>query len=287
MKIGVVFPQLEIGTDPIIIRDYVQTVEGLGYDYVLAFDHVLGADPDAYPAQSFRYTYENMFHEPFVLFGYLTGLTSTLEFATGVIILPQRNAPLVAKQAASLDVLAGGRLRLGIGVGWNRAEMESLGYDFGTRGKRVDEQIEVMRELWVKPLVNFEGEYHTLRQVGINPLPVQRPIPLWFGGAAEPVLQRMVKYGAGWMVNNPDPVSFKPSWEQLHEYLQDAGRNPGSFGLDVRVSVARQPVATWEYVIDQWRELDATHIGINTMDAGFTSIQDHINVIRAFKELFE
>jgi probable F420-dependent oxidoreductase len=287
MKIGVVFPQLEIGTDPVIIRDYAQTVEGLGYDYLLAYDHVLGADPDAYKQQGFRYTYENMFYEPLVLFGYLAGATQTLEFATGILILPQRNAPLVAKQTATLDVLCDGRLRIGIGVGWNRAEMESIGYGFSTRGKRVNEQIEVLRALWTRPLVTFEGDYHTLREVGINPMPVQRPIPLWFGGAAEPVLRRMVKYGDGWMVNNPDPMSFKPSWDQLGGYLEEAGRNPASFGLDVRVSVARQPVATWEGVIEQWRELGATHIGINTMDAGFESILDHVNVIRAFKEMFE
>ena len=287
MKVGVVFPQLEIGTDPVIIRDYAQTIEGLGYDFLLAYEHTLGADPDVYQSQGFRYTYNDMFHEPFVLFAHLAGVTKTLEFATGILILPQRNAPLVAKQTASLDVLAEGRFRLGIGVGWNRAEMENLGYDFNTRGKRIDEQIEVLRELWTKPLVNFEGEYHTLRDVGINPMPVQRPIPLWFGGGAEPVLRRMAKYGAGWMVNNPDPVTFTPSWEKLHGYLESAGRNPGSFGLGVRVSVARQPVATWEKVIEQWRELGATHISINTMDAEFETILDHVNVIRAFKALFE
>lgn len=287
MKIGVVFPQLEIGTDPVIIRDYAQTVEGLGYDYLLAYDHVLGADPDVYQPQGFRYTYENMFYEPLVLFGYLAGATTSLEFATGILILPQRNAPLVAKQTATLDVLCEGRLRIGIGVGWNRAEMENLGYDFSTRGKRVNEQIEVLRALWTRPLVTFEGDTHTLREVGINPMPVQRPIPLWFGGAAEPVLRRMVKFGEGWMVSNPDPVSFKPGWDQLGEYLEEAGRNPASFGLDVRVSVARQPVATWGGVIEQWRELGATHIGINTMDAGFESILDHVNVIRGFKEMFE
>ncbi|MBN1562767.1 MAG: LLM class F420-dependent oxidoreductase [Anaerolineae bacterium] len=287
MKVGVIFPQLEIGTDPVVIRDYAQTIEGMGYDFLLAYEHTLGADPDAYPSQGFVYTYESMFHEPFVLFAYLAAVTQSLEFATGILILPQRNAPLVAKQAASLDVLAQGRLRLGIGVGWNRAEMENLGYDFSTRGKRVDEQLEVMRALWTKPLVNFEGEYHTLREVGINPLPVQRPIPLWFGGGAEPVLRRMVKYGAGWMVNTADPEAFKSSWDQLRGYLAEADRNPDSFGLDVRISVARQPVATWEKVIEQWREIGATHIGINTMGAGFTSIDEHINVIRAFKEMVE
>ncbi len=217
MKLGAVFPQTEIGTDPVAIRDYVQAVEDLGYDYLLTYEHILGADPAAYAdGRRFTYTYRDMFHEPFVLFGYLAALTRRLEFVTGILILPQRNTALVAKQAVEVDILTAGRLRLGVGVGWNQAEMEGVGYDFGTRGRRIEEQIVVLRELWTKPLVTFTGRYHTIRSLGINPLPVQRPIPLWFGGSAGPVLRRMARFGDGWIPSGLTPEQGQPLVEQLH-----------------------------------------------------------------------
>lgn len=284
MKLGAVFPQTEIGTDPVAIRDYVQAVEDLGYDYLLAYEHILGADPANYQdGRRFAYTYRDMFHEPFVLFGYLAALTQRLEFVTGILILPQRNTALVAKQAAEVDILTGGRLRLGVGVGWNQAEMGAVGYDFSTRGRRIEEQIVVLRELWTKPLVTFTGRYHTIRNLGINPLPLQRPIPLWFGGSAGPVLRRMARFGEGWIPTGLNPEQGKPIVEQLHRHLAEQGRDPASFGIDVRISLAQQPRPTWDAYLAGWQALGATHVCLNTMKAGFETVQQHIEALRQFK----
>jgi probable F420-dependent oxidoreductase len=185
MQIGVVFPQTEIGNDPAAIRDYAQAAVGLGFSHVLAYDHVLGANPQRPGGWSGPYTHLTPFHEVFVLFGYLAAVTHQLGLTAGVIILPQRQTALVAKQAASLDVLSGGRLRLGVGLGWNEVEYTSLNENFHNRGKRIEEQVELMRKLWTDPLVNFKGKWHTIPDAGLNPLPVQRP-PSRFGLAAAP-----------------------------------------------------------------------------------------------------
>src|ERR687892_1562373 len=195
MKLGVVFPQTEIGSAPAVIRDYAQAAESAGYDHLLVFDHVLGGKLERFDKLGRRppYTDESPFHEVFVLFGYLAACTQRLELVTGIVILPQRQTALVAKQAAAVDVLADGRLRLGVGIGWNHVEYEALNENFHTRGRRVSEQIAVMRKLWTEPVVNFHGSYHHLDRAGINPLPVQRPIPVWMGGMAEPVLKRVAE----------------------------------------------------------------------------------------------
>lgn len=284
MKLGVVFPQTEIGSDPLVIRDFVQAVEGLGYDYLLTYEHVLGADPADYPdGRHFTYTFRDQFHEPLVLFGYLAALTTRLTFATGILILPQRNTPLVAKQAAEVDILSGGRLRLGVATGWNEAEMRGVGYDFATRGRRMDEQLALLRALWTEPLVTFEGVYHTVRNLGINPLPVQRPIPLWFGGAADPVLRRIARFGAGWMPSGLDPEQGVPLVARLREYLAAEGRDPAQFGIDVRITLARQPRPTWDAYLAGWRALGATHVCVNTMKAGLETVADHIAAVTSFK----
>ena len=283
MKLGAVFPQLEIGSDPAAIRDYVQAVEGMGFDYLLAYEHILGADPADYPERRFAYGLEDMFHEPFVLFGFMAGLTTRLEFATGILILPQRNTAVVAKQAAEVDVLTGGRLRLGVGVGWNQAEMEAVGYRFENRGRRVDEQLTVLQRLWSEPRMAFEGEFHHIPGLGINPLPVQRPIPLWFGGAAEPVLRRMARFGAGWMPNSMTPDSVRSTVETIHELLRQQGRNPAEFGIDARITPSRQPQDTWTDTAAGWRALGATHLCCNTMDNGFTSVDEHLAELETFK----
>src|SRR5438477_2827682 len=176
MRIGVVFPQTEIGSDPSAIKDYAQTAEALGFRDILAYDHVIGANPASRPGWRAPYSHLDMFHEPFVLFAYLAGLTKKVEFVTGIIILPQRQTVLVAKQAAALDVLSGGRLRLGVGLGWNAVEYQALGQDFHKRGKIIEEQVAVLRELWTEPLVNFAGQWHTIPDAGLNPLPIQSPI---------------------------------------------------------------------------------------------------------------
>jgi probable F420-dependent oxidoreductase len=193
VKIGVVFPQTEIGRDPAVIRDYAQAVEAMGYTHILAFDSVVGANPDRPGGWTSQYDYRHAFHEPFVLFGFLAGVTRSIELVTGVVILPQRQTALVAKQAAEVDVLSGGRLRLGIGVGWNPVEFEALGEHIENRGKRVEEQLEVMRLLWTRELVTYQGQWHRVPDAGIRPLPVQQPIPVWMGGEAEAVLRRAAR----------------------------------------------------------------------------------------------
>jgi len=286
MKLGVVFPQTEIGADPAVIKDYAQTVEGLGYDYLLAFDHVLGANPDRPGGWTGPYTYKHPFHEPFVLFGYLAGVTQTLEFVTGIIILPQRQTVLVAKQAAEVDVLSGGRLRLGVGIGWNPVEFQVLNRNFHDRGKRIAEQVTLMQELWTNELVTFEGTDHTIEDAGLNPLPVQRPIPTWFGGSADVALRRMARLGDGWMPGSRLPDSNTQAIvERLHHYLTEGDRDPTTFGIDPWITVANHPQSEWTDLANRWRTLGATHIGVNTMRAGFTSPQEHIEAIRHFKAI--
>lgn len=289
MKLGVVFPQTEIGSDPIVIRDYAQAAEALGYDYLLVYDHVLGANPNRPEGWQGRpYTHADSFHEPFVLFGYLAGLTQTLELVTGVIILPQRQTVLVAKQAAEVDVLSGGRLRLGIGIGWNWVEYEALGETFKNRGKRVEEQISLLRKLWAEPLVTFQGKYHSVPDAGLNPLPGKRSIPIWFGGSAEEVLQRMARLGDGWLANRPPDDTLKAQIERLWGYLEAEGRQPETFGLDGRISIGATPSPTeWVDLARRWQALGATYLGVNTMKASLSSPQAHIEAIRQFKETID
>jgi probable F420-dependent oxidoreductase len=239
LRIGAVYPQTEFGNDPAAIKEYAQAVEALGYTHVLAYDHVVGANPNRPGGWSGPYTHETPFQDPFILFSFMAAVTTTLEFATGIIILPQRQTVLVAKQTASLDVLSGGRLRLGIGIGWNEVEYIALNEDFHTRGKRLEEQVEVLNALWTEPLVNFEGKYHTIPDAGLNPLPVQRPIPLWFGGQAEAMLRRCAKYGAGWMPNYRSVKDAAPALAILEEELAAVGRNRKDFGLVAKVCQMR------------------------------------------------
>lgn len=280
MKLGVVFPQTEIGLDPAIIKDYVQAVEGMGFDYLSTYEHVLGANPNRPGGWPGPYTHKHTFHEPFVLFGYLAALTQNIEFVTGILILPQRQTALLAKQAAQVDLLSGGRLRLGIGVGWNKVEMEGMGFDFHTRGKRVEEQIDLLRQLWAEPLVKFEGDFHSIDDAGINPLPVQRPIPLWIGGMADTVLQRAARVADGWLPNRTSSKNRREVVDKILGYLAEAGRSPDQFGIDARVSISEPD---WETQVNDWREVGTTHLCVNTMGAGFTSPQEHLEAIGRFK----
>ncbi len=283
MKLGVVFPQTEIGADPAIIKDYVQTAEGLGYDYLLTYDHVLGANPDRPGGWKGPYTYEDQFHEPMVLFGYMAALTEKIEFVTGILILPQRQTALVAKQAAQIDVLSGGRLRLGIGIGWNEVEYQSLKENFSNRGRRIEEQVALLREFWKNPLVIFAGEYHTIVGAGIKPLPTQKTIPIWFGGGADVVLRRTAELGDGWMPNTMPFDKTKEMVEKLHRYLEEAERDPKNFGLDIRVSMKQHEKTEWAAAVQQWQDFGATHLSINTMGMGY-SPQQHIEAIKDFKK---
>lgn len=287
MKIGVVFPQTEIGTDPVAIRDFVQAVEGLGYSHLLAYDHVLGADPAHYPGWRGAYTHEDMFHEPFVLFGYVAAVTRRIELVTGIIILPQRQTALVAKQAAEVDVLSGGRLRLGIGLGWNAVEYEALGQDFHNRGRRVEEQIALLRALWTQPVVTFQGRWHRVMNAGLNPLPVQRPIPIWVGGGADAVLRRTARLADGWFpLSRPDEAT-RILVQRLRDYAREAGRDPAKIGIEGRVRFVDGSPEVWAQAAGAWRDAGATHIVVNTMGAGLSSPQEHIEAIRRVRNALE
>ncbi len=282
MQIGVTFPQTEIGADPAAIRDYAQAVEGLGYSHIVAFDHVLGADPSHRPGWR-GYTKNDMFHEPFVLFGYLAALVH-LGLLPAVIILPQRQAALVAKQAAEVDVLTGGKFRLGVGVGWNPVEYEALGMDFHKRGRMIEEQVEVMRLLWSQEVVTYKGRFHTITEAGLNPLPVRRSIPVWLGGRADVLLRRVARIGDGWLPQGPPDEEMRKTLERLRGYIREAGRDPNTVGIEARVNARDGNLDEWVRQTEGWRRLGATHISINTMGAGFKTLDEHIDAIRRYKE---
>jgi len=287
MQLGVVFPQTEIGTDPAAIRDYVQAVEGAGYRHLLAFEHVLGVDPEGTDGPTRGYTHESQFHEPLVLFGYLAATTQSLELVTGILILPQRQAVLVAKQAAEVQVLSGGRLRLGVGVGWNEAEFEGLNENFRNRGRRIEEQIALLRALWAKSSISFEGRDHRITRAGISPLPPEGTIPIWMGGMADPVLDRVGRLADGWFPQYREPAELAAGLERVHEAARAAGRETDAIGIECRVGVADGGAEALSAAVAsarQFEEVGATHLGVNTMGAGFSSPQQHIDAIRVFAE---
>ena len=284
MKVGTIFPQIEIGNDIGAIREFAQTTESLGFDFLLAFDHVLGANAETHTALTGPYRHDDAFHEPFVLFGYLAAVTERIELATGIIILPQRQTALVAKQAAAVDVLSGGRLRLGIGVGWNYVEYEALGENWRNRGARSEEQIDVMRQLWTNELITYEGKWHKITDAGILPLPVQRPIPVWLGGASDRTVRRIVSIGDGWILTGRPDDRAKHLIGKLHAYADEAGRNADSIGLEGWVSASIGGPDEWAQEAQAWKALGATHVSLNTMRAGFDTPDAHIDAIRRFKD---
>ena len=284
MNIGAIFPQIEIGSDPVAVRDYAQAAESLGYSHLLVYDHVLGAGTSQRPNWRGPYTSAHMFHEPFVLFGYLAGLTTRIELVTGVIILPQRQTALVAKQAAEVDVLSGGRLRLGVGVGWNPVEYGALKEDFSNRGKRIEEQIALLRALWSETAVTFKGEWHEVRDAGINPVPVRRSIPIWIGGGADVVLRRIARIGDGWFPQMK-PEDAREPIEKLRAYTQEAGRDPQAVGIEARISLREGGPDAWRKQLEAWRALGATHVGVNTMGMGLPNAQAHIEAITRFRKV--
>lgn len=283
MRIGVTFPQTEIGSDPVVLRDYAQAAEDLGYSHLLAYDHVVGGQPGPHrPGWDGPYNYRSDFHEPFVLFGYLGAITKTIDFITGILILPQRQTALVAKQAAAVDILTGGRLKLGVGIGWNEVEYEALDIDFHTRGKRCEEQIEVMRLLWTEEVVTYEGRFHHFNHLGISPRP-SRPIPVWLGGMSETVMKRAARIGDGWFPlfrpGGPDP---KETLERFTSYVREYGRDPGEVGLQTGASIAGTP-DEWHARIEEMQALGVEEMTVNTMGQNLTARQ-HIDAIRRYRE---
>ena len=248
MRLGAIFPQTEIGADPSAVKDFAQAAEDLGYEHILVFDHVLGADQTKRDGWDRPYNKDDMFHEPFVMFGYLGAITEKIEFTTGVLILGQRQTGLVAKQAAEVDVLTGGRLRLGIGIGWNEVEYEALGESFTNRGRRSEEQIELLRLLWTQESVDFDGRYHRVTNAGINPLPVQRPIPIWLGGGEDRVIRRIGKMADGWFPQFQPDSAGQEKISEMREHATKAGRDPKAIGIEGRVAYATDKQEDWEKI---------------------------------------
>jgi probable F420-dependent oxidoreductase len=280
MRVGVIFPQTEIGADAGAIRAYATAVRELGYTHICAFDHVVGADPAVHKGWDRPYDINATFHEPFVLFGYLAALT-TLELVASVIILPQRQTVLVAKQAAEVDVLAQGRFRLGVGIGWNHVEYEALGKRFDDRGRRFTEQIELMRRLWTEPSVTFESRDEKITGAGIAPMPIQHPLPVWIGGSADAALRRAGRIADGWFPQQQPGPKLDHAISVVFDAAASAGRDPASLGMEGRVRLSGDGPAAAAARVAEWRALGASHVSLNTMGAGFATVDDHIAALAA------
>lgn len=277
MRIGVVFPTNEFGNDPEAIRAFTEKAEAVGYDHIVLFDHVLGADSRRTDRPRGPYSHETAFHEPFVLMGFMAALTRRIEFTTAVIISPQRQTALLAKQVAELDVVSGGRIRLGIGTGHNKVEYDGLGMDFHTRGRRQEEQVELMRRLWTEDSVRFDGRWDRVDDAGILPRPVGR-VPIWFGGHDDIVLKRMARLGDGWIQNRRPSPDMEEHLQRLDGYLAEHGRKRSAddFGLEGICSFLDGDPDRARRQVESWVALDATHVSVNLMSAGITSPEGFI-----------
>ena len=296
MQLGANLPLWDIGGDPAVVRDFSQAAEDMGFDYLGAADHVIGVNEANRPDWGERNTSADLFHDPFVLFGYLSACTKAIGFSTQVLILAQRQAALVAKQAACLDVLSGGRFRLGIGVGWNPEEFVALNENFADRGQRSEEQVRFMQALWAEPHVSFDGKWHKITDAGINPLPGGGKIPLWFGGHVDETLRRTAKLGDGWiMLAHPPSDRAITEFEKLRAYTKAEGRDPAQIGLEVWVPVGADGPDEWRREFEFWRDAGVSHITVNnTYDRGAhhtripgRSLADHIAGIETYRNAVE
>ena len=282
MELHAIFPTRDIGTDPGRIRDWAQAAEGLGYDAIEMPDHVLGAA--ARDGWTPVYDETDPFHETFVTLAYLAAVTRTIGLSTGILIAPQRQTALIAKQAAELDLLSGGRLRLGLGVGWNHVEYEALGMDWHTRGARQAEQMEVMRKLWCENLVDFEGRFHRLRAVTIVPKPVQRPIPIWLGGSSDAVIRRAARLADGWMPIIPPDAQAEDKLALLRDELRRHGRDPLRFGIEAWVRAAEPDPERWGRAVEAWRRLGAD-IVLLYPTYRMTRFEELVDTLQRFKDV--
>jgi len=283
MKFGAVLPHHEIGTDPGALRDYAQGLEEAGVDHLLVYDHVLGADPDRPGGWQGPYDKDVAFHEPLTTFAFLAGVTRRLEFMSAVLILPQRQTALVAKQAAEVANLSRGRLRLGIGSGWNQVEYEALGVPFAGRGRRQEEQVALLRHLWHEDSVSFDGDYHQVTAAGINPLPVE-PIPIWFGGGAPALLDRCAGLGDGWIPLGGPSDKARTAIETMARIRAEAGRDEEPFGIQAQAQFAGGDPERWRKHAEKWREIGATHLAVATHNAGPTDAEGHVKRVRHYLE---
>ena len=277
MKIGIIYPQTELQGDPEAVRRIGLATETLGFDHLLAYDHVLGATHDREPKLLGPYTEQHPFHDPFVMFAYLAGITQRIELVTGILILPQRQTVLVARQAADLDLLSRERFRLGVGIGWNYVEYDSLGQDFHSRGKRIDEQINLLRRLWSEPLVSFAGAFDKIDRAALNPKP-RRRIPIWLGGFVDAALHRAVASGDGFIFVDGAVDAFEHA-ARLRELLKQAGRSEIGFGFQVNMLRAKSTDAVIDTAL-RWRDSAGTHACVSTMGQGFTTIDQHIDYMK-------
>jgi probable F420-dependent oxidoreductase len=283
MRIGVVFPQTELGGDAGAVRAYAQGAEELGFTHVLAYDHVAGADPAVHTGWDGPYDVHTTFHEPMVMYGYLAAVTTSMELVTGIIILPQRQTVLAAKQAAEVDLLTGGRLRLGVGIGWNRVEYEALGQDFSTRGQRLEEQITLLRRLWTEQSVTFSGTFDRITGAGLAPLPVQRPIPVWVGAQSARAYRRIGRLADGWFPMMAPGPQLDEARRIVAEGAAEAGRDPASLGMEGRVRW-QQDRDEMAAAMRQWQDAGATHLSVNTMGAGLKTVDDHLAALATAAE---
>jgi probable F420-dependent oxidoreductase len=292
MKLGVMLPLLDVGGEPDMVRRFGEEAERLGYDHLSAADHVLGVNAETRREYAQRNNSQDMFHDPFVLFAFLAACTTRVEFSTQVLILPQRQTVLVAKQAACLDVLCKGRFRLGVGIGWNSAEFISLNENFTNRGRRSVEQVRLMKALWAEPHVSFDGHWHKVDDAGINPLPPRRAIPLWFGGHQDATLHRIAYYGDGWiMLAFPPGNEARAEFAKLRAYAKDAGRDPASLGIEVWTSTGDGGPAAWRDEIRFWKDAGVTHVTLNNTFGRYhhkriaeTSAAAHLDAMTRYRE---
>jgi probable F420-dependent oxidoreductase len=285
MKVGVIYPQAELPTDAGAVRAYTHAVESLGFSHILVYDHVIGANRASRPGWKGFYDLDSIFHEPLTLFSFMAGITSKIRFISGVVILPQRQTVLVAKQTACLDVLSHGRLSLGVGTGWNEVEYEALGADFSARGKVFEDQIGVLRALWTERAVTIKTPYHTVTDAGINPLPVQRPIPIWFGGGGthpvwntpnvEKVVRRIARLGDGWLTTL-DLEEGKALLPKFRDYCREYGREPNAVGIDALMFAWDKTKENWTGNVEAWHGLGATQMSISTMRDNLAGVDAHL-----------
>jgi probable F420-dependent oxidoreductase len=282
MRIGCTFPHEDIGNDPAAIRDFAQAAEALGYSHIVIYDHVLGAiHADRNPPLTGPYTENTPFHEAFVTLGFLAAVTTRIELATGIIILPQRQTVLVAKQAAEVDILSRGRLRLGVGTGWNYVEYEGLGMDWQTRGARHEESIRLLRRLWTEHTLDYRGEFHRIDRAGILPRPA-RPIPIWLGGAHDRVLRRAARVGDGFLFSQGGPRSLEAA-QKVREYVVAEGRDPSRFGIEGILNYSDGP-DKWLPRLESWKKVGATHVCVRQMGEQPVGPATQIEALRRYAE---
>lgn len=284
MQIGAVLSQNELSAEPSALRDYAQAVQDLGYDFLVTADHVVGADKADHPALDRVFPIDSCLREPLMLGAFLAGVAPRLGYLTSVVILPQRQTVLVAKQAADLDVLTGGRFRLGVGIGWNPIEFEALGMRFADRARRFEEQIELMRRLWCERVVSYSGRFHTVNAAGLNPRPIQQPVPIWIGASAEAAVRRATRIAEGYLPLRPLEGGWQATMDRVHGWLAEAGRDPGSFGVEGRLDTSSGSPDDWRKTVEMWRGFGASHLSVGTSGAG-QGPDAHVARLRRVREL--